>query len=161
QAAKLLEEAITVQTAALKAEPENPRFRSFLRLHYRNLTDARLALDDHVRAARAAIEPPRLYPNSWQEQFRAVNCLVLCVFRAQGDEGLPEAKRRELAQAYTQAVRKHAREAVKLCGNDPNALDSMAWFLANSEVYRAPALAVMLAEQAVELAPRDGENWTT
>jgi tetratricopeptide (TPR) repeat protein len=160
EAAKLLEEAVTAQIAALKADPKAPVFRQFLRNHFRNLTDVRLALGDHVRAARAAAEPPRLFPYSWQEHMHAVQQLGHCIHLARKD-GLPEPKRRELIQAYVLAARKHAREAVKRCGNDAKALNYLAWFLAHSEFCRAPALAVELAQQAVELAPREGEAWGT
>jgi tetratricopeptide (TPR) repeat protein len=161
EAARLLEEAVVSQKAALEIDPKNPRYRQFLRNHYRNLTDAWLALGDHAAAARAAAEPPRLFPDSWREHFWAVEMLVHCIHLAQEDAGLPETKRRELTQTYAGAVRRHAREAVKWGGNDPNALDSLAWFLANSPGFRAPPLAVELARQAVELAPREGEYWTT
>jgi tetratricopeptide (TPR) repeat protein len=160
EAAKLFEEAVTTQIAALKADQKSPRFRLFLRNHFRNLTDARLALGDHVRAARAAMEPPRLYPYSWGEHLHAVRQLGRCVDLARND-GLPEAKRSELVRAYTLAARKHAREAVKGSGNDARALNTLAWFLAHSEFCRAPALVVELAQQAVELAPREGEPWGT
>ncbi|MBA4064908.1 MAG: hypothetical protein C0501_14575 [Isosphaera sp.] len=161
EAARLLEEAVTVQKAAGQSDPGSPRYRAFLRNHYRNLTDAHLALGDHAAAARAAAEPPRLYPDNWEEHFRAVKVLLRCADLARADAGLPEAKRGEAAGGYDRAVRGHVREAVKRAGGDPAALDTLAWFLANAPGFRAPALALELAEQAVELAPRQGEHWTT
>jgi tetratricopeptide (TPR) repeat protein len=161
EAAALLEEAVASQKAALEGDPRSPRYRQYLRNHYRNLSDARLALGDHAAAARAAVEPPRLFPDSWEEHLRAVNILVRCARLAQEDAGQPETERRELAQAYTRAVRQHAREAVKRSGDDPNALNRLAWFLAHSPECRAPGLAVELAQQAVELAPQQNGYWAT
>jgi tetratricopeptide (TPR) repeat protein len=160
-AARLLEEAIVSQKAALEIEPKNLRYRQFLRNHYRNLTDARLALGDHAAAARAAAEPPRLFPDSWDEHFHAVAVYLRCIQLVQGDNRQLEAKRNEMAMAYASAVRGHTREAVKRSGNDPNALDTLAWFLANDPAFRSAPLALALAQQAVELAPRKGEYWTT
>ncbi len=153
EAARLLEEAIPHQDEAFKAQPGTPRFRQFLSNHHLNLADARLVLGGHAEAARAIANLPRLYPNSWFAHFRNVEVLSRCIELAGGDDSA--------VRKYTQAARRHIREAVRCCGSDASSLDSTAWCLANSLYVRSPALAVELARQAVDLAPSKGEYWGT
>jgi serine/threonine protein kinase/Flp pilus assembly protein TadD len=157
----LLEEAIVHQRAALKINHQHPTYRRYLSNHYWHLTQVLLRIGDHPGAAKAALEPPRLFPDDWQEAFGAVERLVRCTWLAQEDIKLPEAQRKALERTYAERVRELVRETVLRGRDNPKAQDSLAWFLANCPEFRDPPQAVQLARRAVQLAPEQGQYWST
>jgi len=100
EAARLLEEAVTYQKAARLIDPDNPRYRQFLRNHYSNLADALVQVGKHGEAAAAATEVPGLYPNGWREHLQAARVLAQCAALAAKDEELSEPKRKEVVNRY-------------------------------------------------------------
>jgi tetratricopeptide (TPR) repeat protein/serine/threonine protein kinase len=100
QAARLLEEAVARQKAALDIDPRNPRYRLCLRNHYWNLAEALLGRAEHGKAARVAAELPGLYPDAWQDSVRAAGYLYRCAALAAKDTALPGDRRKELVEAY-------------------------------------------------------------
>jgi eukaryotic-like serine/threonine-protein kinase len=122
EAARLLEEAVTYQKAALKLDPENARFRQFLRNHYSNLAKALVQLGEHRQAARTAAELPGLYPDDWQEYVRAAGLLAQCAALAEKDADLPEDKRKEFAKGYGDKALALLRQAADKGWKDAAAL---------------------------------------
>jgi serine/threonine protein kinase len=111
-ARQLLEQAIDQQQKALKADPRQATYRSFLRNHYWNLARTLLLLGEHAEAAKAADELPRIFPEGWEEYFSAARLLALCVPLAQKDAKLTEDKRKDLARAYADRAMAGLRQAV-------------------------------------------------
>src|SRR5262249_31209748 len=121
-ARRLLDEALPHHQAALRANPRSPFYRQFYRNNRWRLTEALLALGEHVEAAetaggflRAAVDPP-------QDAFMAACLLAGCVRLAQTDERLSAERRRELAESYAERAVGLLRQAVAKGYKDLEAL---------------------------------------
>src|SRR5439155_15298712 len=119
-----------------ETDERNPKYRRFLCNHYGILTRFLLKTGDHAAASKIAPEAPALLPNSWEEAFGTVHFLVQCVRLALEDARLAEPQRKVIAQTYTRQVQEHVGEVLKRSKDDPRALDSVAWFLANCVEFR-------------------------
>jgi len=100
EAARLLEEAVTYQKSARLIDPDNPRYRQFLRNHYSNLAETLIQLRKHDEAARVAAEIPILHPDRLQELVQPAYFLARCAALAAKDGELPEEKRKEVVNRY-------------------------------------------------------------
>jgi serine/threonine protein kinase/tetratricopeptide (TPR) repeat protein len=163
EARALVEKAIRHQQMARNANPMNPNYRQFLRNHYWVLAETLVRLGDHAEAARAATEPPRLFPESWQEYDRAVDYLARSLGLAKQDPKLSVDQRRSAERAYSDRIKESLQEAIKWSANDPKGMNKLAWFLANcpDASLRDPGQAVELAKKAVEKKPEEGGYWNT
>ncbi len=113
EARKLYEEAIEHQKAALSQNERNPTYRRFLRNHYWLLKDTLLDLGDHVAAAQAAENLPRLYPDDGTEYWNAAGILTRCLVAAGRDSKLAQAERKKQADAYGKQAVAMLRQAVR------------------------------------------------
>jgi serine/threonine protein kinase/tetratricopeptide (TPR) repeat protein len=109
----LLDKARTHLQAALKARPKDPSFRDFQRDYLVTLAHTRLGLADHVRAATTAAELAAFGFEPPKDTYEAACVVSRCVPLAEKDMSLPEAKRKELAQTYSQQALTLLRQAVK------------------------------------------------
>jgi serine/threonine protein kinase/tetratricopeptide (TPR) repeat protein len=105
-ARELLERARPHHRAALKANPRHPEYRLLFRNHLWFLCEALGGLGDHAAAAATADELAGFAYEPLKDIYSAACFAAHCVPLARRDGKLPEARRQELARAYTdQAVR--------------------------------------------------------
>jgi tetratricopeptide (TPR) repeat protein len=97
---RYLEPAIRHHRAALRADPENLSYRINLGEDLVFKARALIARDDHVRAADAAEELPRLLPADLRGYLEAASFLVKCAAAAARDTALAEPQRQARAAAY-------------------------------------------------------------
>src|SRR5262249_54903297 len=100
KARELLERAVESQRAALKRDPKNATYRTYLRNHYANLAGVLAELRLHAETARAAAELPLVFPEGPAEYVRAAQFLSLCVRAAERDEALSPERRQDLMRNY-------------------------------------------------------------
>jgi serine/threonine protein kinase/tetratricopeptide (TPR) repeat protein len=107
----LIDRAVVHSRAAMAAEPKNPLYvRTYWNNRYALATSA-LGLGDHARLATAASDFARSgYDKS--DAYFAVRWLLKCIALVDKDAKLPEARRRELAQAYGDQAIAHIPTAV-------------------------------------------------
>ncbi len=160
---ELLKEALTYQQYAFKASPQNPEYRKLLRDHWLNLAGISVGLGAHADAAKAAVEVPRIFPQECDEYVCAAVCLVRCAWLAEKDSKLPGGRSRELAQDYIDEAKGLLREAGLRAGEDPKALNHVAWVLATcpDQRLRDARQAVELAKKAVDMRPEKNAYWNT
>jgi serine/threonine protein kinase/tetratricopeptide (TPR) repeat protein len=111
-AAALLESARPHLEAALDARPKDRGFRESHRDYFVTLGENKLGLADHVGAAATAAELARFAFEPAKDQYSAASLLARCVKLASKDATLPEARRDELAQNYSQQALAFLRQAV-------------------------------------------------
>jgi serine/threonine protein kinase len=111
-ALRLLQDAEPYLQAALKAYPQNPRYRNDYRLIRWRLAETLLELKDHEAASSAAseflqadVEPPR-------DAYTAACLFAGCVRLAAQDERLSADKRQELATMYEDRAMSALRQAI-------------------------------------------------
>jgi serine/threonine protein kinase/tetratricopeptide (TPR) repeat protein len=130
-ARSLLEQALSHLQAALKAYPRHPEYLQTYRENRSLLLRVLNGLGDHGQLAEMARQLARLDVDPANDAYDAACALSLGVHLAARDAALPEAKRRELAQAYAERALVLLREAVKHGYNDAthmrkdNDLDSL------------------------------------
>jgi tetratricopeptide (TPR) repeat protein/predicted Ser/Thr protein kinase len=113
----------------------------------------REALKTADELLRLSIDDPK--GDNWAAYHQVAEALDRCVPLAEKDAKLSEAKRKDVARAYTEAAKQFVRDAVKHCPDDPEARNNLAWQLVRSAgppIYE-PAQAVELASKAVKSAP--------
>src|SRR5262249_28227321 len=113
-ARRALEKAMKHQQLAVgKARFEGSRYPALLAQHTRNLVETLLALHDHAAAAKQAETLPRLNAGKAHATYDAACFLAHCMRLADKDPKLPEAKRKELTQAYGDRALALLRQAVR------------------------------------------------
>jgi len=155
--------AIEHQREALRANPSNPAYREYLRNHYGGMAHVLEKRGDHAGAAQAAEESARTSPNRARDSVFWAEFFVRCQRLAETDSRLSTADRQATVREYARRALTLLKEAVKAGGDDPQALNSLAWFLATcpDSRFRDPARAVELARKAVEMAPKAEATWNT
>jgi tetratricopeptide (TPR) repeat protein len=123
EAQRLVEQAIVCQQAALKANPDNPVYRSELRPRYALLAEALLCRGEHGEARQAALQVPALFPDDWQAHTTAVVFLARCVPLAEKDPALTAANRAETAREYADQALAELRQAIAKGFRDGQALE--------------------------------------
>jgi serine/threonine protein kinase/tetratricopeptide (TPR) repeat protein len=111
-AAALLEKAGTHLRAALAKWPKDRGFRESYRDQLVALAQSRFGLADHARVAAIADELARFGYEPPTDNYNAACFLARCVTLAGKDAALPEAKRKELAQSYSQKAMTLLHQAV-------------------------------------------------
>jgi tetratricopeptide (TPR) repeat protein/tRNA A-37 threonylcarbamoyl transferase component Bud32 len=112
EARRELEKAVGEQQSALAAQNKNPAFRSALCKHYVILLKALCELEDHAAAARTAADLAQTADPKTQDWVGVAGFLGRCMELANQDKKLPEAKRREVVQAYGNQAIELLRRAV-------------------------------------------------
>jgi serine/threonine protein kinase/tetratricopeptide (TPR) repeat protein len=109
----LLEEARPHIQGALQARPKDRGFRDTYRDHLLALAATRRGLGDHAQVATTADELARFGYEPDRDSYAAACLLCNCVTLAGKDGRLADAKRRELAQAYSERALALLRQAVE------------------------------------------------
>ena len=93
----------------------------------------------------------------------AAEALVGCQQLAETDSRLSMAERQAKVREYADRAAAILKDGVEAAGDDPEALNLLAWFLAScpESRLRDPAWAVKLAKNAVDRAPKAGHVWNT
>jgi serine/threonine protein kinase/Flp pilus assembly protein TadD len=162
-ALSLYQRAIDHQRAALRANPSNPKYREFLRNHYCGLADVFGRQGDHAAAAQAAEESARISRNRAHDCAFFAGYLLQCQRLAETDSRLSAADRQAKVRDYADRALTMLKEGVEAAGDDPEALNGLAWFLATcaDARLRDAARAVELARKALEKTPKAGAIWNT
>jgi serine/threonine protein kinase/Tfp pilus assembly protein PilF len=163
EARVLLEQAVEHQQKALQTNPRNPTYRQFLVNHFCNLAQTLLRLGEHAAGAQAAEDLARAFPDSVAHICGACVFLYDCRRLAAEDALLAEADRQATARDYARRARRFCRNTARRLAKDMAAQNQLAWCLA---VYGGPsfldgALAVKLAQLAVQADPGNGVFWNT
>jgi tetratricopeptide (TPR) repeat protein len=151
------------QRAALRAKPNNPKLREFLKNHYGGMADVLEKQGDHAGTAQAAEECARISPNRAHDSALCAGYIVRCQRLAETDSRLSLAERQAKGRDYAARAAALLKSGAEAAGDDPEALNGLAWFLATCDDARLrnPAQAVELARKAVERAPKAGGMWNT
>jgi tetratricopeptide (TPR) repeat protein len=96
KARRLIEQGIAEVQAALKPNPQHPRYREELRNLYQNLAYTLVQLGDHAAAVKAATNLAGVFPRQAQDSYNAACFVARCVPLAQEDD---QAARAYAAQA--------------------------------------------------------------
>jgi tetratricopeptide (TPR) repeat protein len=126
EARKVMERAVGLQRAALDATGGRQwRYRELLRDHYWGLTEIHLAAGDHATAAETAENLPRLFPDGWEEYFRAGSMLGKCAVAARQDARLSPEERKQRDSAYKSRVKELCATAAKrIAAADPKTAEA-------------------------------------
>ena len=118
---------------------------------------------DHAGAAQAAEEMRRVSPNQAQTLFTLPNTSFDVEQLAEADPRLSMAERQVEKLEYASRAVALLKEGAKAAGDDPEALNELAWFLATcpDSQLRDPARAVKLAKKAVGKRAEGGRVWNT
>jgi tetratricopeptide (TPR) repeat protein len=163
KARPLLEKAVEHQRTALKTWPHHPRYRRFLRTHHWVLAATLLRLGDHAAAARTAADIPALFPDDGGAYGQALDLVAACPGLVDKDPKLSAEQRRARTGEYLKEVGRLSREMARHAAKNAGVHNGLAVFLANypDERVRDPARAVHHAEEAVRLAEREPNCWST
>jgi tetratricopeptide (TPR) repeat protein len=163
EARLLIEEAIVHQQVAHKADSQHATYHRFLRNHYAVLAEICVQQGDHVRAAVAAVEVPRFFPDNWTEHHLAAQRLAACTLLAQADGQLSELERQARARQYADGAKAALRKAIQRSADNADAHDTLAWFLLTCEapLCRDTGLALELARKAIAAAPKNSRYCET
>jgi tetratricopeptide (TPR) repeat protein len=112
-ARKLLEQALPHHEAALRANPRHPNYRTFFRNNRLALAEILVDLGDHAAAAATAGQLLQAAVDPATDPYNAACLLARCVPLAERDSQQPEARRRELATAYSDRAVAALRQAVQ------------------------------------------------
>jgi tetratricopeptide (TPR) repeat protein len=112
-AARLIEQALPHDQAAVRIEPTNPTYREAYRTHRAVLAEVYGSLGDHARAADAADELVKAAYEPAKDAYTAAWIAIRCAGTAQEDERRPEAEREQLARAYADRAVAHLHTAVR------------------------------------------------
>jgi tetratricopeptide (TPR) repeat protein len=86
EASGLIAQGITEMQAALKSNPQHPRFREELRNLYQDQAETLVQLGDHATAVKAATNLAGVFPRQAQDSYYAACFIARCVPLAQGDD---------------------------------------------------------------------------
>jgi tetratricopeptide (TPR) repeat protein len=111
-AVPLLERARAHVRAALGKRPKDRSFRELYRDYLIDLAQTQLGLADHARVGVVAAEIVRFGYEPAIDTYNAACSLERCVTLAEKDAALSEAKRKELAQSYSQQAMALLHQAV-------------------------------------------------
>jgi tetratricopeptide (TPR) repeat protein len=163
EARHLLDQAVKHQRQALRANASHPTYLQFLHNSYANLARVLVRLGEHAEAAQAAEELARVFPERVAPACRAYATLRHCVGVVGKDSRLSEPQRQAAAAAYAARARQLLRDTGRRTAKDSEAQNALAWFLAAhpDPSFRDAALAVEVAQRAVEAVPRQGNYWNT
>jgi tetratricopeptide (TPR) repeat protein len=163
EARGLLERAILLQRAALETNPRNPIWRRFLGNHHAQLAEVLARLGDWEGAARAAEELSQLSSDRWDSGLRAAKILIRFIPASDDGPDLPGRGGSASVHRLADTARSLLREAARRGEGDPNAQNNVAWLLATCPDlrFREPALAVKLAQAAVDRSPSEAAFWNT
>ena len=100
QSQQYLEEALSEQQAALKANPKNPVYRRRVGTIYENLALTLMKTSDHAGAVNAVNEMLRFATGQPEDFYSGCCIFARCVPLAANDFKLAEGARKELVQAY-------------------------------------------------------------
>jgi len=155
--------AIEHQRGALRANSNDPTYREYLRNHYGGLVDVSRKRGDHTGAAHAAEEYAQVSPHPARDAVIAAGALVRCEQLAETDSRLSIADRQAKVREYSDRAAALLKNGAEAAGDDPEALNDLAWFLATcpDSRLRDRARAVELARKAIVRAPKAGAAWNT
>jgi tetratricopeptide (TPR) repeat protein len=168
EARKVMERAVDLQRAALDATGgRERRYRELLRDHYWGLTEIHLGAGDHATAAETAENLPRLFPDGWEEYFRAGSMLARCAVAARQDARLSPEERKQRDSAYKSRVNELCATAAKrIAAADPKTAEArldLAQGAVKIGTYFALehewALAKQNFDKAIELQPTLAEAY--
>jgi serine/threonine protein kinase/tetratricopeptide (TPR) repeat protein len=111
-AVALLDKARTHLQTALKTKPKDRGFRDSYRNYLVVLAQSRVGLGDHTRLATTATDLAGFGFEPAKDSYDAACFLARCVTFANQDTALHEARRKELAQTYTEQALALLRQAV-------------------------------------------------
>jgi tetratricopeptide (TPR) repeat protein len=152
--------AITHQRAALQANPANPRSRRYLRNHYGGVVEVFRRRREHSATAQAAEDLAKVSPDGVRDALNAMRILIECQKFAEADSRLSNAERQATIQEYTGRAEALLKMAGDRAGDDPNALNEIAWLLvatAPITTLQNPAYALELARKAVKSDPKSAK----
>jgi tetratricopeptide (TPR) repeat protein len=86
EARRLIEQGIAEAQAALKPNPQHPRYREELRNLYQDQAETLVQLGDHSAATQAAVNLAGVFPRQAQESYYAACFFARCVPLAQEDD---------------------------------------------------------------------------
>jgi serine/threonine-protein kinase len=118
QARQVLEEAQPYHQAALKADERHPFFRQFFCNNQSLLGEILADLGEHAAAVESTKPLVRYAYRPGGDIYDAACIVSRCVFLAEKDEALPEARRRELARSYADRAMELLSQAIANGYND-------------------------------------------
>jgi serine/threonine protein kinase len=118
----LIDRAVTFRRTASGLAPDNADSRRSARDDLLALIEVLIGLRDHGAAERAVAELPETDPKSPTEPLEAGALLARCLPLAEGDPGLPDARREELARGYAACAVGYIRTAIRRGLRDPTSL---------------------------------------
>jgi tetratricopeptide (TPR) repeat protein len=122
EARPYLEKGIAHLEAALKPNPDEPRYLDALRRRTWNLSEVQLALGEPAAAAVLAVKLPVYYRPRTEGCVLAAKLLGRCARVAEGDLTKPEADRKLHANRYADQAMDLLREALQSGYRDPEGL---------------------------------------
>jgi tetratricopeptide (TPR) repeat protein len=127
------------------------------------VAQVRASQGDHAGTVRAAEDYVRASPHKARDSVTAAEAFVRFRLMAETDPRLSSADGQATAWEYVARAAALLEEGIEAAGDDPQALNAIAWFLANGPDFqmRNPARAVELARKAVAIAPRVPAAWYT
>jgi serine/threonine protein kinase len=117
-ATAVLEKVRTHLQAALDARPTERAFRQSYRDYLVSLAQSQLGLGDHYKVAATGGELASFGYEPPKDTYNAACLLARCVTLADKDAALPQARRQELAQSYSQQAMVLLHQAVAKGFND-------------------------------------------
>jgi tetratricopeptide (TPR) repeat protein len=133
------------QAAARKEAPDVPDHAERLVECYRQLVAVLLEGGDYAEAVRAVAALIGVRPKEYRDALLAARLLVRC------DRAAPERG------DYRERARRQTERAAKLCPEDVQAENNLAWTLLVVEELHDPKSALTLAKRAVARQPKEGK----
>jgi serine/threonine protein kinase len=112
EACRWLDEALPHHQAALRGNPRQRFYRESFRNNRIALAEARVAMGDHAGVAQAAKEMLELGYDPVDDHYTVARFLARCIPAAEADTNLPDARRKEVAQAYARRALTSLDEAI-------------------------------------------------
>jgi serine/threonine protein kinase len=125
EARRLIEQGIVQMQAALKPNPQHPRFREELRNQYQDLAETLVQLGDHVAAVKAATNLAGVSPQEARDNYYAACFIARCVPLASKDEKTASLYVGQ-AVAFLQKAAGNASSSLKRLGEEKEVFQPLA-----------------------------------
>jgi eukaryotic-like serine/threonine-protein kinase len=159
----LMRRAIEHSAAAVRANPENGRYRAQLRRLWRMHAQILAQLGDHSGSVRAVVDGLAASGSGYSDLPFAIGIVAQCRRIAATDSRLSPSERVAKERDYGERAAALVNKALSAQQDDAEFLNELAWLLATctERELRDPVQAVALAKKALQHAPKLGAIWNT